>query len=567
MFRPHRLGLALFFACVFAGGSVGRAQVDAGLEIRGVVRAPGSRAPMAGIPVELHRTGGPERALQAMITDAQGRFGFRGLGLGRYFLNWMYPERVGSSWKGTEGVVLSEAGLLEEVELWLAPLGRVSGRVLDPDGAPVVGACVDLSEAFSYRGESALSRVSVLFSETCETDAAGAYSLMVPSGAYYLRVRADDSDLPSPQFYPGVVDPRQAPRITVGGGMDLQGIDLRLIRSPRFRVLFRLPPPGEHPGIPLPDPDSPEDADARVEVLLRPVGRDGPDTLMTGMGLEVSEDGQYRTTALLPGEYVLTIRYVAVNEARLHEGRFVVMNPVDRFRVVLTDEDVDLGMVSASPKASVSGRLVFRSTRGARPEPEWVSTVALVEIGRGMFGGLSEVAPDGAFAIDGLSPGVYEFLPPARDLPEPWYVARVASGARDVLNHGLEVGGGSLNPIEVVVADDSARVSGVVRSGDGTLVPGARIVLIPPTARRGLLSVFPTILADGRGAFTLPVVPPGEYRILAIDEAGVGAQLPIALPYWQAADFLRRHEFEGELTRIDPAADIVNDVEPITLSD
>jgi hypothetical protein len=380
---------------------------------------------------------------------------------------------------------------------------------------------------------------------------------MAPEGSYYLLARVDATGLASPQYYPGVVDPRQAPRTRIGGGMDLGGMDLHLVTQPLYRIRFQLPAAGEHPGLPLPDPDPSADSDPRIDVSLRSVGPGVLDPAVTLVDLEELGDGMYRTSPIPPGEYDMMIRYRAVQETNFHEGSFVVTTPIDRFRVVVTDEDVDLGAVSASPRVSVRGRVEVRTTRAGRPAPARVTQVALREVSRGLFGSVAEVGPDGAFAIDDLFPGVFAFLPLTRELPDPWYLAAVTSGARDVLRHGLETGGGPLNPIDVVIADDAARVTGVVRREDATLVPEARIVLIPPANRRGPLSSFPTSVADAGGVFGLRTVPPGEYRILALDEAGRQAQSPLVLPYWEAPDFLARYESRGEVLEIEPGGEIV----------
>jgi hypothetical protein len=114
-----------------------------------------------------------------------------------------------------------------------------------------------------------------------------------------------------------------------------------------------------------------------------------------------------------------------------------------------------------------------------------------------------------------------------------------------------------------VLADDAAQIAGAARRDDGSLVPHARIVLVPGPNRRDSMTDFPTVEADERGVYTLEDIPPGEYRILALDVAG----RTDLHPYWENPEFLRRYERLGERITVDPASRIVIDPTTISLLD
>jgi hypothetical protein len=93
------------------------------------------------------------------------------------------------------------------------------------------------------------------------------------------------------------------------------------------------------------------------------------------------------------------------------------------------------------------------------------------------------------------------------------------------------------------------------------LVPGAWIVLIPPVNLRGPLASFPTTVANVSGVYVLEDVPPGEYRLLALDLAG----LPIGVA--EAPEFLRQFERRGELITVGPGARMIVNPEAILAYD
>jgi hypothetical protein len=115
-------------------------------------------------------------------------------------------------------------------------------------------------------------------------------------------------------------------------------------------------------------------------------------------------------------------------------------------------------------------------------------------------------------------------------------------------------------PLEVVLANDGARIEGVVRAADGRLVPEARIILTPPGGGRDPLLRFHTVVADGAGVFSFETVPPGVYRLLALDTFGNWD----SSPFWTSPDFLRQYELRGELITVDPGARLTINPEAIS---
>jgi hypothetical protein len=113
--------------------------------------------------------------------------------------------------------------------------------------------------------------------------------------------------------------------------------------------------------------------------------------------------------------------------------------------------------------------------------------------------------------LHNVSPGTYEVLINPNG---PMYVQSATSGTLNLLENDLTVPpGGSVQPIEIVLRDDVANLGGKVLS-DGQPVL-ATIVALP---RQG--AVFPRVQpTQPDGTFEFGLLPPGDYRILAVDRA------------------------------------------------
>jgi hypothetical protein len=119
-------------------------------------------------------------------------------------------------------------------------------------------------------------------------------------------------------------------------------------------------------------------------------------------------------------------------------------------------------------------------------------------------------AADGSFAIRNFVPGRYTV-----DLQPnpPWYVQSATSGTVDVLREDLVLTPGRRpDALEVVLRDDGAMVSGTIRA-DGQPVVGS-VLLIPEQASPSQIRI--TAAAPG-GDFIFDRVPPGDYKMLALD--------------------------------------------------
>jgi hypothetical protein len=154
---------------------------------------------------------------------------------------------------------------------------------------------------------------------------------------------------------------------------------------------------------------------------------------------------------------------------------------------------------------------------------------------------------------------LYRLATAPEGMPPGYYVKSARSGGQDVLRDGLVVGGGEILPLQIVVASGTVRLEGIARNSEGKLVPEGRIVMVPPLGSRRTAGGFPTVVAGTGGASSLDTVPPGDYRVLALDLVGRRREFPNG--FWEAPGFLRQYEPWADRIRLDPGATMSMDVE------
>ncbi|MGJ5817658.1 MSCRAMM family protein [Paludibaculum fermentans] len=211
--------------------------------------------------VRVHAVGSP--GSYESETDAQGVYEFRDLPPGTYTISIDYPKGTALLFPVAIGrdnpsrrlnrkpgsdmqlVVTDSSG--NGYDFVLAADTRVSGHVLDPDGRPMKGVCLEL-EVLRHKGpdDSEISKC---------TERDGSYVLeKMPAGRYRLAVnRGGEMSAASPFskfYYPGTSDTDKAAILTVAAGQHLDGIDIRVSKLARRielrgRLIFS-------DGVPLP---------------------------------------------------------------------------------------------------------------------------------------------------------------------------------------------------------------------------------------------------------------------------------------------------------------------------
>ena len=135
---------------------------------------------------------------------------------------------------------------------------------------------------------------------------------------------------------------------------------------------------------------------------------------------------------------------------------------------------------------------------------------------------ISQIDPSGRVALGSLAPGRYILKWP--DILAGWSVESVSVGGREVTDAAFEIGDSDLADLVVTFTDRPASVIGVVRSAAAVADPDAAVFLFPTDRSRwrdaaATSRVVRTVRVDATGTFTFPIVVPGEYFVVAVNDA------------------------------------------------
>jgi hypothetical protein len=396
----------------------------------------------------------------------------------------------------------------------LFPEGIVSGRVATVKGEPIEDSPV---RVFQQRTMDGRKRWVLRSQSTTDEDGQFRIANLQP-GQYLLSTgpmfgvgrrrvrgkRTSREEQISNTFYPGVPEMEAATPITVLSGQQAQA-DFLLKPEPVFKVS------GVVSGFLPATPNAPQVATRSGEPLPAPVNFD-PQT------------GKF-DVELPAGSYVLMIR-TPDGEGNLLSGDLPLNVNSDIENVTLTLGSpmvmpirVETRATSGSPIAPSGGVINFSfagsdQTRGGpRRMRVPVVQVRLISTENRLEDAEFQAdynATDGSLAIRNFVPGRYNV-----DLQPnpPWYVQSATSGTVDVLREELVLTPGRRpDPLEIVLRDDGAMVSGTIKA-DGQSVMGS-VLLIPEQQSATQIRVM---AAAPGGDFLFDRVPPGEYKLIALD--------------------------------------------------
>jgi hypothetical protein len=363
---------------------------------------------------------------------------------------------------------------------------------------------------------------------TATTNEAGEYRIAgLTAGSYYLletarSVRGNEamltvfrrmkSGIPI-NFYPGVLEAAQAAAVRVPPGSSQQ-LDWRIAHQPLYEVSGHVLTKGGSPNLLVGLMSSYSEQNFTL-ALARP-------------------DGSFVLSAVAPGEYALAtidmtndeiaraqiaVKMITVkaNVRDLVLQVFPVTRIPIRFREVYTHKS-STEKPDQSPPANVEFLRVDLPLEVAAKlmdqQTDWNAEKKELQV----------LLEPGAFRINTYTSSKI-------------YVASAMSGRTNLLADDLVVAPGSdAEPIELVLRDDAASLSGTVRL-DGKPA-SARVVLLPENAPRR--AAF--ISADSGGRFSFPELAPGRYFLLAL---GNGTEIDL-----QDQGTLRRIQSRGEAVEL-----------------
>lgn len=476
-------------------------------DVTGVVLAE-DRAPIRRALIRLSRTGGDSKPVM-VLSDASGLFRFAGLRAGAYVLSVTkaaYVLRSASLEPVTGGLALqiSDAQAPTPVSVVLQRGGVIAGEVFDEFGDPVSGVAVRLLQARIEAGRRQLVPLS-----NAVTNDIGEFRLFgLSAGHFYVsaapRVPLGGSSASGPSFpptyYPSSTDPSAAEALKVTPGQTITGIAI-VVNSSRWSRL------------------SGRTVDSRgrawKSAVLELVGGLSASRLRLGIG-QSGANGEFSIARVPPGEYQI----VAQGSQEADGQRISASIPV----AVDGDSVSGLRMVGV-PWGRIGG--------------DWVARLPQTNTLRSISLRIVRVDPNDPFSmVEGVemvrANGKFEITAPAgrvlvrgKNLAPEWLIEHVRIGDLEVTDRPFELAPGALlSNAQVVLTNTAARVEGIVTRQDGAPAADAAVIVFPadPTRRAWYSRGLHLTRAGEDGRYLTPALPPGEYRVCAIEHVAAGEE-------------------------------------------
>jgi hypothetical protein len=445
--------------------------------------------------------GVPGQTAPTAFTDASGRFVFRELPAGGFWVNAAKSgyNQAKDALGGDSGLQISLGAdeTKKGVEIPLVPGGSISGRILNEDGLAVRNCRVQAVQPGYEQGK----RILMAAAGGIGTNDKGEYRISSAApGRYYLFAHCA-AELPAPhpllprgdprtphdtyvpQFYGGGLDPATATRLTVAAGASLEGIDFEMRRTRAFTL---------HGSVTAADPEGPPDNVTIILYLANPL-------LQNLLQLSASTDPRSRTFQIhnvIPGSYRLT----AFSRMEGHPAS------VERTVEIgaAPPEPIELAL---SMGADLKGTVQFEADDHPQIEN---ARLFLAPVGAHRYGSpaQAEINKDGTFTLAGVMPGHWRLM-----LSGLGYVKSLSLAGQQVSPYDFQIPPGATGPLQVLIGIKMAYINVTVT---GLSTGGQASVLIFPEDLDRLGAGLERV-AMGGSELGVGGLPPGRYRLLATD--------------------------------------------------
>jgi hypothetical protein len=470
-----------------------------------------------------------DREPHSATTDSDGHFQIIGIEPGEYrvvlehngFLSSTRRSRLYSSTL----LSLAPGQELQGLLFRMRPAGAIKGKVVDEDGDAVAGInVIAISPSDRDSGRAATTndlgeyRIAGL-SEGKFLVLAQPQAEMIASGSKPTQER-----IYAPTYYPGSLDQSQAASIDVHTG-DETTASFNLISSRIFTVkgrVFGLRAQGQ----PTAQRQMVVAGAGPASIVLERA--DGQDNQSRAGG--IAADGSFEIQGVLPGSYSARVNSDTLNRVRV--------NPAIEVR----DADIDGIQLTTELPSEMHGR--FRMDDEQKLDARLVQIMIDPDDRRQSDGPMMvRMRADGSFTVANVQPGNYHVVVTSSSASLRDYVVKeVNVDGKEVGDSGFTITGGA-SFLEIVGSAKGSAIEGTAVNNEGKSIPDVQIVCIPDATRRKRRDMYQLVQTDQRGYFSLRGLNPGEYQVLALDEAPSDITDP---------DFVSAHDGQGETVKLEP---------------
>jgi TonB family protein len=396
----------------------------------------------------------------------------------------------------------------------------ITGKVVDPEGAPMVGVLVSAVVPVYQDGRRSW-RPSA---NTAETDDRGVYRVYgLSPGEYFVRVTfrvpfdapAPYDRYPSQTYYPGTPDYFVAVPVDVRSGPDAIA-DIQIPAVVTARVSGTVIAPSIQ-----------EVAAGSVSIWLvptDPVLAGEPLALETGTLNEQSEFS-FSFRGVRPGTYEIAVavrsKPAAQGGTRLYSGRM----PIE-----ILDRNLENISVRLHGNVELNGRIVSPGVR----------TELLRLYLRGREGielnANADIAPDGTFIITNVPEGKYSLI--VSGSPPDTYLSDVRLGSQSIYSNPIiNVTDRRTEDLRLLIVRGGGTIEGQVQNSRQQGV-STQVMLVPEPPRRQNVMLYKSVRSDGNGVFRFSALAPGDYKLFAWEVVPPAGAV-------ENAEFIARYEQRG----------------------
>jgi hypothetical protein len=467
----------------------------------------------------------------AATTDGEGKFRIENVERGSYRLTaerqGFVRGEYGASQNSMLGTTITVAGAseLKDLNFKLIPQAVITGRVLDEEGEALARVQIQIMRRRFFRGKQQLMpmgggqttdtgdfRISDLAPGRCWVSATYRGRMMMFGEAPARNPGDKPEEEYVTTYYPSSIDQAGARPIDLDAGQEASGIDIRIQRVRVYRIRGKVTGGAQ----PL----------RNVRLVVIPRERGVFTGMMFGGGGMVKEDGSFEIGSVQPGSYQLT--------ALTSQG---MMSTLGKAAVDVRQENVENITLALQSGATIRGSIrvdgdveQLEHAQGKKIAFGAVR-VQLIPMDGMPFGAPGVSAKDdGSFALENVGPDRYRIS--VVNLPQGMWLKSIRAGDQEVIDSGIEFSGGAA--VQITLAVGTGSISGVALDAKQQPASGSIVTLVPDPLKEERNDLYRIVSADQTGQFTLPGIPPGEYKLFAWADVDMGG--------FMDPEFLKPHE-------------------------